>query len=215
MMIVISKRLQMVYRSLVCFYNRHSIKDRKSWLCCVTVMVTLYWWLGGQTPSDDTRGHEARVRDKAGHVHVYNSETSPMIFIGGHPRSGTTLIRAIMDSHPMVRCGEETRIIPRLVSMRDNWVKNPKESERLVQAGIDSSVVDPALTSFILQTMARHGEPAPVLCDKDPLNLKWGSYMAGLFPNSKWIFMMRDGRAVIHSVIQRNVSISGETKIIF
>ena len=89
-MIVISKRLQMVYRSLVCLYNRHCTgharDNSRTWLCVVTVIVTLYWWLGGRT-SDDTLGHEVRVRDKDGHVHVYNSETSPMVFIGGHPRS--------------------------------------------------------------------------------------------------------------------------------
>ena len=33
--------------------------------------------------------------------------------------------------------------------------------------------------------------------------------MADIFPNSKWIFMVRDGRAVIHSVITRKVTISG------
>lgn len=33
----------------------------------------------------------------------YNSLTHPFIFIGGHPRSGTTLLRAMLDSHPLVR----------------------------------------------------------------------------------------------------------------
>lgn len=47
----------------------------------------------------------------------YNSLTHPLIFIGGHPRSGTTLLRAMLDSHPDVRCGEETRIIPRILQV--------------------------------------------------------------------------------------------------
>ena len=136
----------------------------------------------------------------------YNSLTHPLIFIGGHPRSGTTLLRAMLDSHPDVRCGEETRIIPRLVSMREAWFKNEKESERLLQGGIDNKVIDAALTSFMLETIANHGEPAPVLCNKDPLTLKWGSYISRLFPNSKWLFMVRDGRASIHSVITRKVT---------
>lgn len=41
----------------------------------------------------------------------------PLIFIGGMPRSGTTLARAMLDAHPLVRCGEETRVIPRVLSM--------------------------------------------------------------------------------------------------
>lgn len=54
----------------------------------------------------------------------------PIIFIGGMPRSGTTLMRAILDSHPMVRCGEETRIIPRILGMRMAWERSKIEWNR-------------------------------------------------------------------------------------
>lgn len=59
-----------------------------------------------------------------------SSENQPMIFIGGMPRSGTTLMRAILDSHPRVRCGEETRVIPRILSMRTAWKKSTLEWNR-------------------------------------------------------------------------------------
>ena len=42
---------------------------------------------------------------RKGNVYAYNRNT-PFIFIGGMPRSGTTLMRAMMDAHPDVRCGE-------------------------------------------------------------------------------------------------------------
>ena len=59
------------------------------------------------------------------------------------------------------------------------------------------------------ETIVRHGTPTKVLCNKDPLTLKSGAYMAKIFPRSKWLFMMRDGRAVIHSVVTRKVTITG------
>ncbi|KAK0079312.1 hypothetical protein PV325_001420 [Microctonus aethiopoides] len=133
----------------------------------------------------------------------------PLIFIGGVPRSGTTLMRAMLDAHPEVRCGQETRIIPRILQMRMHWVKSKRESVRLVEAGISKEVMDGAIAAFCLEVIARHGEPAPRLCNKDPLILNMGSYMLELFPNAKFLFMVRDGRATVHSIISRKVTITG------
>ena len=62
-------------------------------------------------------GQSAYVHDAAGRKIEYNSQTHPFVFIGGHPRSGTTLMRAMLDAHQKVRCGEETRIIPRVLQV--------------------------------------------------------------------------------------------------
>jgi len=88
---------------------------------------------------------------------------SPLIFIGGVPRSGTTLMRAMLDAHHDVRCGEETRVVPRLLQMRSHWMKSQKESLRLEEAGLTGDVLDSAISSFILEVVARHAEPAPAV----------------------------------------------------
>ncbi|KAF7988860.1 hypothetical protein HCN44_007170 [Aphidius gifuensis] len=133
----------------------------------------------------------------------------PLIFIGGVPRSGTTLMRAMLDAHPEIRCGQETRVIPRILQMRSHWYKSERESMRLAEAGISKEVVDSAIAAFCLEIIAKHGEPAPRLCNKDPLTLKMGSYVLDLFPNAKFLFMVRDGRATVHSIISRKVTITG------
>ena len=51
-----------------------------------------------------------------GKVYEYD-RNSPIIFIGGVPRSGTTLMRAMLDAHDEVRCGEETRVVPRILQV--------------------------------------------------------------------------------------------------
>ncbi|OQR76865.1 protein-tyrosine sulfotransferase-like [Tropilaelaps mercedesae] len=148
------------------------------------------------------------ILNKSGALVEYNTNM-PLIFVGGMPRSGTTLIRVLLDAHPDVRCGEETRIIPRLLSMKQQWMKNPTEMNRLLEGGITNEVIDRAVSSFILEVIVRHGEPAPRLCNKDPFTLRAATYLHQLFPKAKFILMIRDGRAVVHSIITRKVTITG------
>ena len=119
------------------------------------------------------------------------------------------LMRAMLDAHPEVRCGEETRVVPRILQMRAHWMKSTKESMRLEEAGLNGEVLDSALSAFILEVVAKHGEPAPRLCNKDPFTLKSGTYLRRLFPKGKFLFMVRDGRATVHSIITRKVTITG------
>ncbi|KAK9881710.1 hypothetical protein WA026_017228 [Henosepilachna vigintioctopunctata] len=93
--------------------------------------------------------------------------------------------------------------------MRFHWMKSNKESRRLDEAGITKNVLDSAIAAFTLEIIAKHGEPAARLCNKDPLTLKMGTYVLELFPNAKFIFMVRDGRATAHSIISRKVTITG------
>jgi hypothetical protein len=62
-------------------------------------------------------------------------------------------------------------------------MKSEKESMRLEEAGIHKEVLNSAIAQFCLEIIAKHGDPAPRLCNKDPLTLKMGSYVIELFPN--------------------------------
>uniref|UniRef100_A0A3B3BTM5 Protein-tyrosine sulfotransferase n=1 Tax=Oryzias melastigma TaxID=30732 RepID=A0A3B3BTM5_ORYME len=127
---------------------------------------------------------------------VYNKDM-PLIFIGGVPRSGTTLMRAMLDAHPDVRCGEETRVIPRILAMKQMWSRSGREKMRLDEAGVTDEVLDAVMQAFLLEIIVKHGEPASVLCNKDPFALKSLSYLAKIFPRAKFLLMIRDGKVTI------------------
>ncbi|KAG8189039.1 hypothetical protein JTE90_025477 [Oedothorax gibbosus] len=184
-------------------------------VCCITCGFIVCLWL----QSDDwcfsvglreeavMVPAETLVEDSSHRKYLY-SRTSPLVFIGGFPRSGTTLVRVLVDSHPDIRCGEETRIIPRVLGLKSQWMRSPMEAGRLREAGITTQVLDSALAAFILEIIVRHGKPAKRLCNKDPFSLRSSVYLHSLFPNAKFILMLRDGRAVVHSMITRKVTIS-------
>lgn len=93
--------------------------------------------------------------------------------------------------------------------MRTQWEKSEKEQKRLAEAGMTGDVLNAAISAFILEIIVRHGEPAPRLCNKDPFTLKSTQLLSKMFPNAKYLLMIRDGRASVHSMITRKVTISG------
>lgn len=147
-----------------------------------------------------------QVKDSNQTLYQY-SQLSPVIFVGGVPRSGTTLMRAMLDAHPDIRCGEETRVIPRLLALRQEWRK--QDEDAVDEEDVTQEVLDSAMAAFLLEVIARHGQPASLLCNKDPFTLKSAVYLSNIFPNSKFILMLRDGRASVHSMISRRVTIAG------
>ena len=140
---------------------------------------------------------------------VYYDRNIPLVWVGGVPRSGTTLARVMLDAHPDIRCGEETRIIPRLLAMHGHLVKSEKEMTRLKEAKITEDIMDDALGAYLLSIIIKHGKPAQRLCNKDPFALKSIPKLIKVFPNSRFILMVRDGRATVHSIISRKVTIRG------
>ncbi|PIO64337.1 hypothetical protein TELCIR_14041, partial [Teladorsagia circumcincta] len=57
--------------------------------------------------------------------------------------------------------------------------------------------------------IGKHGPMAKRLCNKDPFTASFLPILARMFPNAKYILMIRDARAVIHSLIDRHVPVVG------
>ena len=121
-------------------------RNTKKWLLFGVAFLGLFYFavhsgkISANTVDCLNGGQDARPENRAvgsrktahvssdGTVYEYD-RNSPIIFIGGVPRSGTTLMRAMLDAHDEVRCGEETRVVPRIlqVSSDERWSGiNPK-----------------------------------------------------------------------------------------
>ena len=62
-----------------------------------------------------------------------------------------------------------------------------------------------AVSAFLLEVISRHGDPADIICSKEPFLMTQAGFLATSFPQSKMIHMVRDGRAVSHSLVSRNL----------
>ena len=98
------------------------------------------------------------------------------------------------DVHPDVRCGEETRVIPRVLMARKG-MKSEKSVKDLflgkTEVGLDESKkIDQAVKRFILEIIEKHGPVARRLCNKDPFALKYMKVKTQLiFYEEKRVFL--------------------------
>ncbi|MEX2643051.1 MAG: sulfotransferase [Acetobacterales bacterium] len=127
--------------------------------------------------------------------------TRPPIFIGGAGRSGTTLLRVMLDSHPAIACGPELKILPAIlrqwVDMRTSyapplaqWRIGPAETDRLYR-----QLVEGLLEPY------RVAAGKPRVAEKTPGNVLFFRQFHALFPDSPLVHVIRDGRDVVTSLL--------------
>jgi protein-tyrosine sulfotransferase len=128
---------------------------------------------------------------------------SSLIFIGGYARSGTTLMRALLDVHDDILCGPETKILPEILKFAFEYKLTPKNMRDIMDAGLSEKKLDDALSLYVYSIMNEHVRPAERLCAKDPNILIHMIYLKKLFPNAKFVFMVRDPRAAVYSLLKQ------------
>lgn len=130
-------------------------------------------------------------------------DTSKVIFIGGAPRSGTTLVQRIIGSHSLVYGGPEFDLVPEIIELRNRFHASV-ESGRISKY-LTSQEVDDLFGKFISLTFSyklKKLEGKIYLSEKTPSNVMVFPELAQIFPESHLIFVIRDPRAVVASMIQ-------------
>lgn len=97
--------------------------------------------------------------------------------------------------HPNIKCGPETKIIIFFLKFLNDFKKNTLVNLDLKNSNIEQSLIDQATIEFISYVMDNRGLKASRICSKDPSSFLYIEHLNALFPKSKLIYMVRDGRA--------------------
>jgi protein-tyrosine sulfotransferase len=149
------------------------------------------------------------MRDGVRRISV-RDEAQPPVFILSVARSGSTLLRFILDSHPDLACPPETNVgqvcfglarlwdllEPSPESASDSWRPNvdpaqlPAEAIRAIRAAVDG---------VYGRYLARHGKPR--WCDKSLDSAQMAELLVHVYPEAQFICLYRHCLDVVVSAI--------------
>ncbi len=124
-----------------------------------------------------------------------------MIFVGGAPRSGTTLMQRVMSAHDDVFAGPEFDFIPSIVvGLRDSMLRSIRSGR--INAIVDEDTVDKAIQNFVCtmfeERLTKSGKS--FFCEKTPANATVFPELEKIFPDARHIMMVRDPRDIVNSM---------------
>ncbi len=144
-----------------------------------------------------------------------NRETLPAVFIVGMARSGTTLLSEILNAHSSIAVSPETHYfrkywadeekstLEKRLALTEEFLAGDEfkqfgysnEQKEEIRAEVfaairkgQSQILDIVLTRYRL----KHNKP--VWCEKTPVHMLYLAHIANLFPQSKFICLVRDPR---------------------
>ena len=167
---------------------------------------------------------------------AHERDRPPLFFVIGAPRSGNTLLRALLCQHPRIVMPPESYFLPKVCKLFAEYGHLPWQTlvARLLDAVLLPEVVrtwqfdeealrreilgipepNQTLVSFIAAIYRRyalqHKPEADVWGDKTPnntLNLPW---LHAAFPNARFVHIIRDGRDAVASALQSDIMPSVE-----
>lgn len=140
----------------------------------------------------------------------------PVVFVVGCPRSGTTLLRRMLDNHPALAVSNDTHFIPRYLPADGPDAPLPEErlaelvdSRRFARFGLPADAVRRAaehasyrrfVTHVYAEFAAANGKA--LAGEKTPDYVRHIPLLADLFPDARFVHLVRDGRDVALSLQQ-------------
>lgn len=161
-------------------------------------------------------------RERRSAISAARSAPLPAPFVVGATRSGTTLLRLMLDAHPSFAIPSESHFIPELVAARDKHGASPERMLELLTshrrwgdfqieaddlaarwAAIDPLTGPAAVRAFYALYGESH-EGATRWGDKTPGYIKHMREIQGYLPEARFVHLIRDGRDVALSVLKQD-----------
>lgn len=122
------------------------------------------------------------------------------VFIGGAGRSGTTLLRVMLDAHPSLAGGPEFKTTTDLARLYATMRKDEGilGAYRLGDGALER-VFRQFLSGLFAPFLAAHG--ARRLVEKTPHNILYLPELASICPDARFLHVVRDGRDVASSLV--------------
>jgi hypothetical protein len=133
-------------------------------------------------------------------------------FVCGAAKSGTTWLQRLLDAHPQVVCSGEGHFIEHLalpmVRTKDYYNKVLAQATEGVYEGrpyypaLDDRVLVPHIRSLIIELMHRRLQPdTEAIGDKTPRYYEFLDHLKILFPDARFLHIVRDPRDVAVSLL--------------
>ncbi len=123
-----------------------------------------------------------------------------LLFVGGAPRSGTTLVQKMLNSHSAIYGGPEFDRLGDIVHLR-NLLQYSNERGRS-KTYFNSSELDSKVSNFILDLLSKPAKEsnAQIISEKTPSNIFHLNQILGIDKSAKAIIVIRDPKAIVASM---------------
>lgn len=123
-----------------------------------------------------------------------------MIFAGGCPRSGTTLLQRVIGAHPDVFSDQEFQFLPSHILQLRQTMSESIEAGNIDRI-VDDDSLDDAFRNFVAsifrKKLSENG--ATHFCEKTPSNALAIPELLTLFPDATFVLILRNPRDVVNS----------------